>query len=514
MKTLLSGRGGILGAALATSSAPQRLALAAAGMFFTILLIALGGAAVQSSSAACGPGAGAAPATELTGALKGVPKELIPIYQAASQKYKLGTQGPSILAAINSIETNFGENQGPSSAGAVGWMQFMPATWAQWGVDADHDGKKDPADPDDAIFAAAAYLKASGAPRNWHDAIFAYNHAEWYVDDVLAAAKRFGGATSTQVSAPATAAPTQISSNASVQGIKKSYSDFSVLVASGTGLSLRVVGGWTLAEGGPDDNPLNIGPGKHYGSIEAGAEATIALLKTSAYKGVMASAGKSDDAQMDAIAASPWCPGCAGYRKLLQRTYDSVKANGAPQPAAEEVSCSTPTATGGEQIGELGVGDPDPLHLIRNKGITLDSRAIGDLKANRISPKLVALLSAITQLHKITISVLSTGHAPGTNHEPGRAADIAIVDGEVCNATAHGRAGKCWQLAQELDAIKGKCYDVTELIYYYDPGPSPGSFAKSDHADHVHAGYDGPTGSTLTYAPGTDPCSKQALSGT
>ena len=70
-----------------------------------------------------------------------------------------------MLAAINEIETDYGRNLAVSSAGALGWMQFMPATWQQYGVDADHDGVKDPNDPDDAIFAAARYLKAAGAER-------------------------------------------------------------------------------------------------------------------------------------------------------------------------------------------------------------------------------------------------------------------------------------------------------------------------------------------------------------
>jgi cell wall-associated NlpC family hydrolase len=90
-----------------------------------------------------------------------------------------------VLAAVNSVETNFGRDLSVSSAGAEGWMQFMPETWAQWGVDANHDGKKDPYDPRDAIFAAARYLRANGAPRDIRRAIFAYNHANWYVDEVL-----------------------------------------------------------------------------------------------------------------------------------------------------------------------------------------------------------------------------------------------------------------------------------------------------------------------------------------
>ena len=70
-----------------------------------------------------------------------------PDLPAASKAYGLGPAGPSILAAINEIETGFGVNQGPSVAGAVGWMQFMPATWAAYGVDANGDGVKDPATP-------------------------------------------------------------------------------------------------------------------------------------------------------------------------------------------------------------------------------------------------------------------------------------------------------------------------------------------------------------------------------
>jgi cell wall-associated NlpC family hydrolase len=119
-------------------------------------------------------------------AISGVPPVLIPIYQRASAQYELGPQGPAVLAGINAVETAFGTNLGPSSAGAVGWMQFMPATWATYGVDANGDGVADPNNPEDAIFAAASYLKAAGMPADTYGAIFAYNHADWYVEEVLA----------------------------------------------------------------------------------------------------------------------------------------------------------------------------------------------------------------------------------------------------------------------------------------------------------------------------------------
>jgi hypothetical protein len=122
-----------------------------------------------------------------------IPAYLGPIYQAAAQAYDLGPAGPSILAAINEIESGFGQNMGPSSAGAVGWMQFMPSTWAEYGVDADHDGTKDPNNPNDAIFAAARYLRAAGMPADPEGAVFAYNHADWYVAEVMARAACFSG---------------------------------------------------------------------------------------------------------------------------------------------------------------------------------------------------------------------------------------------------------------------------------------------------------------------------------
>jgi hypothetical protein len=119
-----------------------------------------------------------------------VPVFLLPIYQAAGTQYGIRWE---VLAAINEIETDYGRNLNVSSAGALGWMQFMPATWRAYGVDANKDGKRDPYNPVDAIFAAAKYLKASGGDKDIKRAIFAYNHADWYVDSVLLRAKLLAG---------------------------------------------------------------------------------------------------------------------------------------------------------------------------------------------------------------------------------------------------------------------------------------------------------------------------------
>ena len=119
-----------------------------------------------------------------------VPPFLLPIYQAAGIQYGVRWE---ILAAINEIETDYGRNLNVSSAGALGWMQFMPATWRAYGVDANGDGKADPYNPVDAIFAAARYLRAAGADTDIRQAVFAYNHANWYVDSVLLRAQVIGG---------------------------------------------------------------------------------------------------------------------------------------------------------------------------------------------------------------------------------------------------------------------------------------------------------------------------------
>lgn len=120
-----------------------------------------------------------------------VPQWLAPIYEQASARYGLGPRGPAVLASINFHETDFGHDLGTSSAGAEGWMQFEPSSWGAYGVDANGDGVKDPSNPWDAIFAAARLLRAAGAPRDWRAAIFTYNHAGWYVAEVLADARRF-----------------------------------------------------------------------------------------------------------------------------------------------------------------------------------------------------------------------------------------------------------------------------------------------------------------------------------
>jgi len=115
--------------------------------------------------------------------------QLLGIWQRAGAAYGVPWQ---VLAAINKVESNFGRNMGPSSAGAIGWMQFMPSTWLRWGFDASGDGVADPWNAEDAIYSAARYLAAAGGGSDVSRAVFAYNHADWYVNEVLSLASLYG----------------------------------------------------------------------------------------------------------------------------------------------------------------------------------------------------------------------------------------------------------------------------------------------------------------------------------
>jgi Transglycosylase SLT domain len=130
-------------------------------------------------------------------ARKEIPPEYLSDYERAAQKYHLDW---AILAGIGKVECDHGRNPAPScteegaenSAGAGGPMQFEAETWARYGVAPD-GGAPDRWNPADAIFGAANYLKASGAPGDYKKAIFAYNHAEWYVEEVESWAAKYRG---------------------------------------------------------------------------------------------------------------------------------------------------------------------------------------------------------------------------------------------------------------------------------------------------------------------------------
>lgn len=121
------------------------------------------------------------------------PTSYLQLFQQSAARYCPGMSW-TVLAAIGQIESGDGSNPGPSSAGALGPMQFMPSTWAAWGITAfGETGPPNIMDPFDAVPSAARMLCADGAgtPAGLRGAIFAYNHATWYVNEVLALAGEY-----------------------------------------------------------------------------------------------------------------------------------------------------------------------------------------------------------------------------------------------------------------------------------------------------------------------------------
>src|SRR5271166_31612 len=124
----------------------------------------------------------------------GRPANYLQLYQESAAQYCPGLSW-TVLAAIGEIESGDGANDGPSTAGALGPMQFLPSTWQIWGTDAfGQAGPPDIMNPLDAVPSATRMLCANGAAGDGaalSAAIFAYNHATWYVTEVLDLASEY-----------------------------------------------------------------------------------------------------------------------------------------------------------------------------------------------------------------------------------------------------------------------------------------------------------------------------------
>ena len=163
-------------------------------MFMLVTALAGVGSATLDAGASSEVGGGSIDASAL--ALREIPPPYLRLYQEAARRYGLDW---AVLAAIGKVECDHGRDPDPScrtegvvnSAGAGGPMQFIASTWARYGVDGDGDGRIDRWDAADAIYSAANYLRASGAPQSYPQAIFAYNGASWYVAEVQSWAARY-----------------------------------------------------------------------------------------------------------------------------------------------------------------------------------------------------------------------------------------------------------------------------------------------------------------------------------
>ncbi len=167
------------------------VATATVGLF-AALALSLGLAVVAAIGGV--PSGGDAGASVL--AVAQIPQPYLRMYLQAAQRYGVDW---AVLAGVGKVECDHGRDPDPScaregavnGAGAGGPMQFIAATWARYGVDGDSDGIADRWNPADAIDGTANLLRAAGAPEDYRRALFAYNHAGWYVTDVERWAARY-----------------------------------------------------------------------------------------------------------------------------------------------------------------------------------------------------------------------------------------------------------------------------------------------------------------------------------
>ncbi len=419
----------------------------------------------------------------------GPPRNLIPIYIEAAKKYGLGERGPQILAAINSIETDFGRlNNVTSYAGAIGWMQFMPSTWDMYATDGDGDGKTDPYNPKDAIHAAARYLQAAGAPGDWYDAIWAYNHADWYVQDVLDKAACYGALEDTVEIEEELKTYVCEASDRRVLEIPNYYMRGFEDAASRYELGKRGI--WVLAAVARLES--DYGRGMNAKQLKENGPMGLSRAEWKKY-------GVDGDGDGYVERDEPW-DGIATFARLLwsqptleaglfehnhaawyveAATRDAGVIAGDCKTVKTDWNIAYPVTTNSTEINW------DNLQI-------LNSAAADDIKNGLVDQRVVNLLALLTQKYSLLVSSLRSDHSMMTasgnisNHYGGRAMDIAAVNGVPC--TDQSATSPCTEVIQILaslpDGVK-----PTELIYGWDVDGAGPAFAMSDHADHIHAGF-------------------------
>jgi hypothetical protein len=347
------------------------------------------------------------------------------------------------LAAINKVETAFGTNLNVSTAGAVGWMQFLPSTWSEYGVDADGDGSRDPYDPDDAICAAARYLRAAGAPRDIRAAVFAYNHADWYVDLVLGLARQYE---SLYLPEPLSRA----------RRLDRDFAGRLVRIARRTEVD------WALV---------------------------LAILR------VRGDTGRTPASADDVRAVAKRVAG-AKRRASGRRLGEIVRPLFAKRPTELKVSAlvryNRAVGLRGLVAGLHAVEERLRRRVLESDRLHLYAGGRDDVAAGRIDPLVLTLLLYLAEKYdKVTITSLVSGHSyfarPGvpSMHAFGRAVDIAAIGGTPI--LDHQQPGGITEDALRDILLLPDELQPDQVISLIDLGGP--SFAASDHHDHIHVGF-------------------------
>ena len=447
-----------------------------------------------------------------------IPPFLLPIYQAAGTEYGVRWE---VLAAINEIETDYGRTLAVSPAGALGWMQFMPSTWRQYGVDANRDGVKDPYNPFDAIFAAARYLRAAGADTDLRRAIFAYNHADWYVESVLLRARVIGGLPSDLVG--------------SLSGLVEGRFPVRARATYARRLELRIRPGgarpaarlagpaarqrWvriSTRAGAPvvavhDARVASTGRSRRLGRYLTlrdayGNRFTYGRL-TAIPGGVRRGARVTGGRQIGRVAARPGVRSHLSFRvrpagqgapfvdptplldgwKLLESTaiYRAAGRHHVFGPGAE-----APT------IGQILLMRKEALarRVLADAALEIYGCGRRDIEAGRIDRRVLATLAFLSASGlRASVASLQCGHGRLTasgnvsEHASGSAVDIAAVNGVPI--AGHQGAGSITELAiRRLLTLQGvlKPHQIISTMTFEG---ADNTFAMGDHADHIHVGW-------------------------
>ena len=467
------------------------IAASIAGLLLLVVLIA---------AAAGGTGAhlGHAGSVPSDAALADIPSDYLQLYLRAS------TDCPgldwSILAAIGKIESDHGRSalsgvhDGANSAGAQGPMQLLPAPFAVYSRPVPPGGTDPPSPyhPVNAIYAAARYLCASGAPTDLHTAIWAYNHADWYVADVIARAACFSGIGNGMIGGLSLIPKRQeLVCTPSEQARDAIPEEFLGAFQTAAGrYELGEDGVWALAAVARLESDYGRGMSPEQmrirGPLGIDEENWQRFAVDGDGDGKVKRESPGDSAAT--LARMIWASGDlrAG---LFQHNHASWYVDEVTEEAEQMAGkCRVRTVA-------YSVVLPGPTSAPINwENVELsNSLELLDIQQGVIDPRILVLIAAISQDHTIRISSLRSDHGQYTssgnvsNHYFGRAMDIAAIDGVPCTVTDVD--GPCGTMTRALTSLP-EGQRPTELIYCFDAdGPGP-AFAAADHCDHIHVGFD------------------------
>jgi hypothetical protein len=445
-----------------------------------------------------------------------VPPFLLPIYQAAGTEYGVRWE---ILAAINEIESDYGRNLKVSPAGAVGWMQFMPATWRAYGVDANEDGRTDPYNPVDAIFAAARYLKAADYDEDPRRAIFAYNHADWYVDSVLLRARLIAGIPAdligsltglTEARFPVRGRATYADDIAEAQllrRVRRGENAAHVIESSEARRSVAV-----FAEKGARVVAVNdgvitkIGRGRELGRYVVlrdvyGNRYTYAQLGRTS-RGLEEGGRINGGAALGRVGRT--VRGAAPHLDFSIRPAGRGAPRIDPKPILDGWKLLEATAIyrangknvlrDGPTIGQLLLLSKALLQkrVLADERIEIYECGRADIRAGRIDRRVLATLAYLSESGlSPTVTSLRCGHSYLTksghvsHHSSGNAVDIAKVNGiPVLGHQEPG--GIVEQTVRRIAQLQGPFGPTQVISLFHFGGPT---VAMADHADHIHVGF-------------------------